>query len=57
MLKAVRLFFQSDNKTKSFILTWVIYGLVILVSTIYCYARLDSVRSGPKAASENERSQ
>lgn len=54
MLKALRLFLQSDAKTKNFILTWFVYTAVIVASTIYCYARLDTVRSGPKAAPESE---
>ncbi|CRX38482.1 hypothetical protein [Estrella lausannensis] len=54
MLKALRLFLQSDPKTKSFILSWAIYMSVLLGSAVYCYVRLDAVRSGPKAAPETE---
>lgn len=36
---------ESSPKTKSFILTWFIYGLALVVTTAYCYGRLDFVRS------------
>lgn len=40
-------FFKADFQTKIFYLNWGIYGLAIVASTIYCYARLDFARSGP----------
>ncbi len=43
---------KSNPKTKNFILTCVIYGLVIILTTIYCYARLDFVRSNNKVQKE-----
>lgn len=36
---------QSTPKTKSFLLTWIVYALVLIITTVYCYARLDFVRS------------
>lgn len=36
---------ESNPKTKSFILTWIIYSLALVITTVYCYARLDYVRS------------
>lgn len=42
-------FYAADSRTKMFMLTHVIYGAVIVASTLYCYGRLDSVRSGRNA--------
>lgn len=36
---------ESSTKTKWFIFNWAIYGLALLITTLYCYARLDYVRS------------
>lgn len=36
---------ESTPQTKYFILNWIIYGLAIIITTVYCYARLDFVRS------------
>lgn len=36
---------EATPKTKSFVLTWIVYSLVLLITTVYCYARLDYVRS------------
>jgi len=36
---------ESRTQTKYFVLNALIYGLAILVTTVYCYARLDFVRS------------
>lgn len=47
MLKA---FFKSDFQTKLFYLNWGIYGLALILTTVYCYGRLDFVRSGQQAA-------
>lgn len=38
---------ESTKQTKYFILTWVFYGLIIILSCFYSYARLDYVRSYP----------
>lgn len=35
----------ATPQTKYFVLTWAVYGLAIAVTTAYCYARLDYVRS------------
>lgn len=37
---------NASTQTKWFVFNCFIYGLIIVASTIYCYARLDSVRSG-----------
>lgn len=41
----IRQYNQATSQTKYFVLNWLIYGLAILITTIYCYARLDFVRS------------
>lgn len=38
-------FSQANPKTKWFIFNWAIYGIAIIVTTVYCYARLNFVRS------------
>lgn len=38
---------NTDNKTRWFYFQWFMYMLVIVLSTVYVYARLDFVRSGP----------
>lgn len=45
MLKWYRQFSNASFQTKSFAFTWAIYLLAIIVTTVYCYARLDFVRS------------
>jgi|GEM_PF-3198861 len=41
----LRSFYKSSRETKWFVLNWFIYGLAIVATSIYCYARLDFVRS------------
>lgn len=56
MIKWIREFKEADSKTKYFAFNWAIYGIALIASTIYCYARLDSVRSGkPQKAHEDTR--
>jgi len=43
-------FKESTKQTKYFILTWVFYGLIIVASLIYSYARIDYVRTAPVSA-------
>lgn len=38
-------FNEADRETKWFVLNWALYGFIIIVTAIYCYARLDFVRS------------
>lgn len=45
MLKWLKQYRNATSKTQYFVLNWLIYGLAILITTIYCYARLDFVRS------------
>lgn len=45
---------MSDNKTRWFLFNWVIYGLALIITLVYCYLRLDFVRSGPKKAATEQ---
>jgi hypothetical protein len=45
MLNWLRKYNESSSQTKYFVLNWAIYGLAIIITTVYCYARLDFVRS------------
>lgn len=45
MFKLIRLYNKADKQTKYFILNWVVYGLALILTTAFCYARLDYVRS------------
>lgn len=38
---------KYKGPTRWFIFNWVIYFILMLVTTVYCYARLDYVRSQP----------
>ena len=35
---------KATKRTKNFVLTCILYGLVLILSTVYCYVRLDYVR-------------
>lgn len=38
--------FRSSNKqTKYFVLTWIVYVIAIIVSTLYAYLRIDWIES------------
>lgn len=45
MFKWFREYNDSSSQTKYFVLNWLVYGLALIITTVYCYARLDSVRS------------
>jgi hypothetical protein len=45
MFKWLRDYNNASGQTKVFILNWLVYGLAIILTTVYCYARLDFVRS------------
>ena len=38
---------HASPQTKFFALNWFIYGLAIIVTTIYCYAQLNFGKSDP----------
>ncbi|MEI8365987.1 MAG: hypothetical protein WCF65_06180 [Parachlamydiaceae bacterium] len=45
MFKWLTSYNKSTTQTKYFVLNWLIYGLALIITTIYCYARMDFVRS------------
>ncbi len=57
MLEWLKSFKQSSLKTKSFIFNSALHGSIIILTAIYCYARLDSVRSHKNVAKVQERIQ
>lgn len=44
MLEKIR---SINPHTRWFIFQWVVYFILMLVTTVYCYARLDYVRTQP----------
>ena len=56
MFKWLNDYSESGAQTKYFVLNALIYGLAIIITTAYCYGRLDFVRSyrtPAKAMKEN----
>ena len=47
MFKWMKAYKESDRQVQIFTLNWVIYAIAIILTTIYCYGRLDFVRSYP----------
>ena len=45
MFKWLKDYNDASSQTKFFVLNCLVYGLAILITTVYCYARLDFVRS------------
>ena len=45
MLEWLKEYDESNPQTKYFVLNALIYGLAILITTVYCFGRLDYVRS------------
>jgi hypothetical protein len=45
MWSLISQFVYSGRETKWYFLNHFVYGLLIILSTIYCYLRLDYVRS------------
>ena len=43
-------FISTNRQTKYFILNWALYAVILVLTTAYCYARLDYVRSYKKVA-------
>lgn len=52
MLQWIRRYNNANRQIKFFILNWLVYGLALIITTVYCYARLDFVRSYAKPADE-----
>lgn len=36
---------KKDPHTRYFYINWILYGVMLVATTIYCYGRLDYVRS------------
>lgn len=47
MFRWISQYHRATKQTKLFIINWAIYMILIIVSTVYVYSRLDFVRSGP----------
>ena len=47
MLKWIQNFRKASAQTQFFFLNCIVYGMAIIVTAIYCYVRLDYVRSYP----------
>ncbi len=45
MFKWFKRYQDSSPQMKVFTINWLIYGLVIIITTVYCYGRLDFARS------------
>ena len=45
MLKWLTQYRRAHPQTQYFIMMFLFYGVMLIASTIYCYARLDYVRS------------
>lgn len=52
----IQKFRDASNETKWFIFNWFFYGAIIVLTTIYCYARMDFVRTGPSQQQEQTKS-
>ena len=50
---------EANPQTKYFVLNALVYGLAIIITTVYCYGRLDFVRSyrTPGVAEAEEKKQ
>lgn len=53
MFSWIRQFSAADAKTKWFIFNWFIYGLMLVATTLYCYARLQVIYE-ERLATKNE---
>lgn len=49
-MRWIEQFKEADPKTKSFIFNWFIYGLVLVLTTVYCYSRINYARDTEKPA-------
>ena len=45
MFEWLREYTEANPQTRYFVLNGLIYGLAIIITTLYCYGRLDFVRS------------
>jgi hypothetical protein len=54
MLSWIRKYRESTRETRLFVLTSILYTAAIILPAIYCYARLDFVRSYDTSAKAAE---
>lgn len=52
LLKLIRNLGKESGQVRLFTINWAIYMLMIIVTTVYVYARLDYVRTGPQKGSD-----
>lgn len=45
MLKWIESYREATPQIKTFVWMWILYGPAIIATTIYCFGRLDYVRS------------
>ena len=57
MFAWIKSFKQSSTQTKWFIFNTILHGSIIILTAIYCYARLDFVRSHKNVIAKTERLQ
>lgn len=55
MLKWIAQYRQAGRETKLFIFTSIIWTLAVILPAIFCYARLDFVRTGKRTETVPER--
>ncbi len=55
MFKWLRQYRNASRHTKYFILTWLVFGLCIVATTIYCYARLVPIKKIESASTLKKR--
>jgi hypothetical protein len=44
-----------EAHTRYFLFNWILYGIMVILSFVYVYARLDYVRSGPPVETTNQK--
>lgn len=49
MLKWITEFKEASLQTKLFVLNWFTYGLALILSTVYCYGRIEQIHQAQKA--------
>lgn len=47
MIRWIKEYNEASSQTKFFVLNGLVYGLAIIITSVYCYGRLDFVRSYP----------
>lgn len=54
MLTWIKQFRSANRQTQYFVLNWLLYGVAIVLTTVYCYGRLDYVRSYRSTPAESD---